>query len=945
MRERASRKTKTLEEHKPRSHKTNQKGTLKIMHINVQCLSNKINALEILAHQLDVDILCVCEHWLGQNFSIYTIEGYRTISTYCRTRYSHGGVCIYAKGNLDLKEDTFFKNTCIEKECEIVGAYSQSRNLIIVECYRTPNGNFNVFLEQIEKTLEYMQRNFNPQTKIVLAGDYNIDFLKQSRQGSSLSNLFGCYDLVQTINNVTRQTSGTCLDNIFTNIDADEYRAEAYAACLSDHDALVFVYSNVDKNAFQEAPLGIRHFSEIRINRFHCSLSAEMWETVFSVGDANEKYNNFLDTFLFHFNEAFPWKTRHFHNKHKPLTPELKQIKETLSLLYNIFAQTKDETSRRIYINYKSFYNRCCEMAKVQKNKYKIATAENKQKALWDTINKETGRQKNKTKINNVYMPSPETLNDFFISVAEKITENQEQKPSSNADYTKTMKVNGSTMFFFPTTTYEVHKYIQNLKNKTTKDYYGIDTRLVKRVAPSILEPLTNIINTCLVQGIFPDRMKIAKVTPIHKKGDIQDPSNYRPISVLPVFSKILEAKIKTCMLKFMEKNEYLTPCQFGFRKNLNTTDAILSMVNFISTAFEERDHCMALLCDLTKAFDCMSHDLLLKKLAHYGFRGGALQLLRSYLTNRKQIVSSNQKVSQMKTIPNGIAQGSIIGPLLFIIYINDLPSAVKCYSMLYADDTTLVLRSRDTDLLRENMEEVRAEAERWFSANKLTLNTDKTTEMSFTSSKLRRDLHGGTGRILGVTMDTMMTWHPHIKKLASESAQTIYAIRRASQMIGKGEARIAYFALFLAKISYGLEIWGGSAHMGVAFVMQKKAVRAIGCSPFDAPCRPLFREYKLMTLPSLYLYLVLKRTRNSITNMQTRASTHNHDTRRKKELDIPFARLNTTASLKDGMRAFNKLPEEWKSLPNGKFTRKIRDFLTTAVFYSKKEFFSHIFT
>jgi hypothetical protein len=228
---------------------------------------------------------------------------------------------------------------------------------------------------------------------------------------------------------------------------------------------------------------------------------------------------------------------------------------------------------------------------------------------------------------------------------------------------------------------------IKNFKESDSQDVNGVSSLVLKSVANQIATPLTHLLNTCLSKGVFPDELKIARTTPVYKNGDVSQLSNTRPISVLPVFSKVLETIMKQQLVTYFEKNNLLSDSQYGFRSGRSTTSALLSLVKTISEAFESNDYVHLSPCDLSKAFDVVPHVVLLAKLSRYGVGGTAFRFLTDYLSNRKQVVSLRGASSGTRDIRHGVPQGSVLGPALFKIMINDL--ILDRRTLFFADDET----------------------------------------------------------------------------------------------------------------------------------------------------------------------------------------------------------------------------------------------------------------
>ena len=295
---------------------------------------------------------------------------------------------------------------------------------------------------------------------------------------------------------------------------------------------------------------------------------------------------------------------------------------------------------------------------------------------------------------------------------------------------------NPNAIFLRPTDYNEVKTTIMNLKKKCP-GWDDVDALVVKETVALYIEPLTKIINLSLTEGIFPNELKTAKITPIYKSEDVTLVANYRPVSVLSVFSKILERIMYTRIISFINENNLLYKYQFGFRKGHSTEHALISLVDKISEELDSGKQVLGVFLDFSKAFDTVDHKILLSKLNHYGIRGPALNCVQSYLENILQYVLYNGVSSSRGLVKSGVPQGSVLGPLLYLIYVNDIANvSPNLLPILFADDTNVFLSGDSVDEMILTMNIEIKKITDWTVANKLSINIKKTHYMIFTTKR-----------------------------------------------------------------------------------------------------------------------------------------------------------------------------------------------------------------
>ena len=297
------------------------------------------------------------------------------------------------------------------------------------------------------------------------------------------------------------------------------------------------------------------------------------------------------------------------------------------------------------------------------------------------------------------------------------------------------------SLFFSPITISDIINIVSKFDVNKSAGYDDINIRIVKSAIFAIVNPLCNIFNFSLEKGIFPSALKIAKVIPVYKTGNKTLVNNYRPVSILSIFSKLFEKLVYDKLICFIDKHNILYNKQFGFRKGYSTTHALIDFTDKLAKAFEKKESVLGLFLDLSKAFDCIDHSILLCKLNFYGIRGSALKWFHSYLSNRKQYVCIDNFNSQYRNISVGVPQGSNLRPLLFLIYINDLQYVSNILSvLLFADDTSLFVSGKDPAMLNYLVNSEMEKIHCWFLANKLQINYNKTCYIVFKSRNVNID-------------------------------------------------------------------------------------------------------------------------------------------------------------------------------------------------------------
>jgi hypothetical protein len=460
---------------------------------------------------------------------------------------------------------------------------------------------------------------------------------------------------------------------------------------------------------------------------------------------------------------------------------------------------------------------------------------------------------------------------------------------------------------------------------------------------------LSKVINASFTTGFVPDMLKIAKICPIFKNGDKCVISNYRPISLLPSFSKIYEKLVYVRLLRYLDKLHILNDCQFGFRSNRSTSMAVLEMTEKISDAIENNQFAIGVFVDLSKAFDTLDHSILLAKLQFYGIRGIALDWFKSYLCNRNQFVCFNGYSSTYLPITCGVPQGSILGPLLFLIYINDICNIAKmAHIILFADDTNIFLADHNLYNLICNINKEVDLISKWFQMNKLSLNVSKTNFVLFKSPKksynnnqiLNQILINGlpikqvhSAKFLGVYVDEHLSWSDHVDTVKEKISKTCGILSKLKYRLPQCALINIYNSLILPYLNYCAIVWANCSQykLNSILILQKRAVRNLCHLKYLAHTAPYFKSLKLLKIFDIYTLQVcqfmFKVTYNLlppsfIENYKTNSDVHCYNTRKSKNYHILSVRTTKRSKslTHNGPRIWNSLSNDIKlinSLPS----------------------------
>ena len=779
------------------------------------------------------NVLLFSEHWMSkENATFVKIEGYDLISLYAREEMMHGGVCIYCGKNSSYKEDKDINNMSIEGNIECAAVYQAKSSLLFLCLYRRGVGVFEVFIQRIREILEHIYCKY-PKYKVIIAGDFNVNFLEtQNNKVKEILDIFNVYNFKQCIFKPTRECgqSATLIDNVFCNFS--EIISYVLNTALSDHHSQIAHIKGSDRNGNNVKYIYRRVFPRSKTESFKQEMGQIDWSGVYGCRTVDEAYSQFLTLITDIFNVLFPVK-KCFCKKTNNywITGGIKKSCTTKRILY--FKKIRGLISSQYFNNYSKILKKVTKQAKKISNTQYIKNADNKIKAVWKLTKDITGNNRNDATIlenfSKKYSDSHKILNNlnkYFNNACPTVGK------SVNHDFPLNTVM--QSIFLGPVTGHETLKVIKSLKNKKSTGDDNLPVTIIKEIAEFITEPLTYIINLCFKTGVYPNLLKNALVKAIHKKGDVDQEANYRPISLLCNFGKIFEKLIYSRLINFLEGHSIISDRQNGFRKKKSTIRAIYQAISTVLTSLNNDKVTMAMCMDLSKAFDSVNHKILGKKLENYGIRGNALKLVKSYLENRTQQVIENDSygrlfASDKVLVTKGVPQGSILGPLLYIMYTNELADLTGQHIVLYADDITLIFSEDNSSDMLINVDRACGILDRYFAASDLLLNIPKTQCVVFGNRKETEFIFTYNGininslkevSFLGVQIDSRLDWGAHVENVAKSISRYCYALRVIAEHVGVDSAMSAYYAFIQSKVRYGLIFWGNSAEINRILIL-----------------------------------------------------------------------------------------------------------------------------
>ena len=871
--------------------------------LNIQSLNAKKERLLEFTESLNTkfkrpDIISIQETFLTPNTPPPEINGYHPIIHNCRHNSKGGGVGILINERLSFVENTnltIFIERIFESVC--VDVFAANKKFSIVNIYRPPSSpNFtesqaiDLFFINLHKLLSSCPSN----TYVFM--DANINLIGPSTLGDRFYDTFQSRGFQSNINRLTRVTENSVsqIDHIFCNNNEYSGISGPILTDISDHFPIFISFPLNKRIDMRNKTISRRFFTDENLCLFENALSNFSWDSVINLSETNEALQSFLEIWNTLFEQCFPLKrvmvNRSRYRMNDFYTHGLLISRKTKLSLYSKFIRERTKISELEFKKYRNCYNRVIKLAKKLFLNNKIDQS-NDPKTSWNCLKESIGLSRNAQQninnicINNICYTDPQMIadkfNDYFSSITDEIVSNIPDTSASFSNYLPTQSMDSFT--FSSVNTECVLEVVKSLESKKSLDIMGCNTFLIKRFVNSIIRPLTHIINLSLINGYFPDSLKTSRVCPVFKQNDRSCMNNYRPISLLPAFSKIFEKIVFNQLFAYLSFNNIISPNQFGFQKGKSTSHALLKIINYITTAFNENKFVVGVFIDMSKAFDMVNHEILLAKLRNLGISEISLNWFSSYLSNRKMFTNVNGKLSKLhKTLKRSVPQGSILGPLLFLIFINDMPNSNELLNILFADDTTALASGTDImsvgNLVNNEIQKLGI----WLRANELAINPSKTKVMVFSNHRSipefrfvfnNNDLTGTQNpnliypiervsnksqipavKMLGVYLDEHLSFNFHCTKVLKKVSSALYMINRAKHFLSSASLKKLYYSIIHPHFLYCLIIYSSTndSNINLLFKKQKQCIRTISNAKYNAHTEPLFFAMEILPLKDL---------------------------------------------------------------------------------------------
>jgi Reverse transcriptase (RNA-dependent DNA polymerase) len=944
------------------------KKSLKIMYLNAQSLNNKIEDVERLINQLNDQphVIAVTETWFTNSISKkQIISNYNKISAF-RPNRPGGGASIYVNKAMTYRETYVWSND--DDSIVKIELFDEKKICDIMCIYRSPcpvTQSFSDFINKLDEVLS------NCGSNTIIIGDMNVDLRKDdSNTKSYLETLHSNGFTVGNCKEITRPISSSNIDHIITNNYNTLMNIMHLHHYISDH-TVIFV--EMDHLTIKLNKSLTKTKTTIDYDKLKHNLERNN-NNIFNNNNSNadQNYELFINNLTTQLNQATKQKIIKINGRHlKPWTDaELQSTMDATAFWFKKFS--RDRENKSLEEEYKRWAAKLKQMKNDKWTSYnsnKIHQNLSDSRKLWKIIKTNILEEEPQAEriliqqsgsITSEKTTITENFNEYFTTIADKISS---KLPNIPRQQLEPPLQPAEQKILYSTTEDEVKSTIKELKNTTSVGQDNISTKILKECINIISPPLTELINQSLNEGLFPNQLKIAKIIPIFKAGDRTLIENYRPIALLSVISKIYEKIVRTRLLKYLDEKNIINMHQYGFRKKSNTETALFDLINRIQCLIQKKRKTGIVFYDLRKAFDTVNIEILLTILQNIGLNGSDLAWFRSYLCGRSQFVRVGEVNSSSRLVTSSVPQGSVLGPILFLLYVNQVQHLeLEGDAQLYADDIAVIYEGVSYEDVKNKIQHDFTKIFEWTASMKLSINFEKTNIMLMKQDlEIDQPLIFNNCKInfvkkfkyLGIDLDCRLNFIPYLDKLRSKLSKIAGLFKKMRNVTPYRIKKQLFDAFFNSHVLYGLNIWGLTFNYlveGIQTIQNKAIKNLFGYNPLENT-KKIHKETKTLSVSLSHLHksccLIHNIQANNI-HTNTKTKKNNNGLRNNDEIRNDtnnFTRLRTKPLLYTYINYYNKLDRNLKNENKKKFQTNLKIKLKNECFNQGKMHVSEIFT